>query len=102
MGAGRGGHRVPWMVIGRQRGMPSVPRQRFGGGAVWLAPPSLPFFVAVVAVVIVVIAVVVIVIAVVVVVVAVVIVIVVVVVAIVGVSLGCYVVVVVVVVVRDL
>ena len=33
--------------------MPSVPRQQFGGGAMWLAPPPLPFFVPVVAVVVV-------------------------------------------------
>ena len=95
MDTGRGGHCVPWMVVGRRGGTPSVPRQRFGGGAVWLAPPSLPFFVAVVAVVMVVFAVVVAV-------VVVVVVVLVVVVAIVGVGLGCYVVVVVVVVVRDL
>ena len=43
-----GGHRLPWMVVGRRCGTPSVPHQRFGGDAVWL------FFVAVVVVVVIV------------------------------------------------
>ena len=95
MDAGRGGRRVPWMVVGRRGGTPSVPHQWFGGGAVRLAPLSLPFFVAIVAVVVVIFAVVMAV-------VVVVVVILVVVIAVVGIGLGCYVVVVVVVVVRDL
>ena len=48
MGVGRGGRRVPWMVVGCRCGM------LFGGGAIRLAPPSLLFFIAVVAVVVVV------------------------------------------------
>ena len=74
-GCGEGGCRVLWMVVGHRHGTLGVPHQRLGGGAVQLAPPSLPFFVAIVAVVIVVV------------------------IAVVGVGLGCYVVVV---VVRDL
>ena len=30
---GEGGGRVPCMVVGHQRGTPSVPRQQFRGGA---------------------------------------------------------------------
>ena len=48
------GHHVPWMVVGHRRGTPSVPRQWFDGGAIWLVPPLLRFFIAIVAVVVVV------------------------------------------------
>ena len=84
-GCREGGRHVPWMVIGHRHGTLGMPCQRFGGGAVWLAPLPLPFSVAIVAIVVVVVTVVVFV--------------VVAVVAVVGINLGCYVVVVVVVVV---
>ena len=55
---GRGGHHVPCMAVGHQHGMLGMLCQRFGGGAVWLVPPLLPFFVAIVTVVVVVVVVV--------------------------------------------